>query len=75
MSFRCSLGSSARSGPALRTPNDLNAHQCIVYSRLPSASDWIFESEHGRHVVSIGGPLLVDDADAMEQAVLEQIKV
>ena len=38
-----------------RAPEDLNAHQCIVYSRVPAANDWIFESEHGRHVASIGG--------------------
>jgi len=56
-----------RSAP--RAPEDLNAHQCIVYSRQPSANDWIFESEHGRHVASIGGPLLIDDADAISWAV------
>ena len=58
-----------------RAPEDLNAHQCIVYSRLPAANDWIFESEHGRHVASIGGPLLVDDADAMEQAVMHHLGI
>jgi DNA-binding transcriptional LysR family regulator len=58
-----------------RAPEDLNAHQCIVYSRLPAANDWIFESEHGRHVASISGPLLVDDADAMEQAVMHHLGI
>ena len=29
---------------APRAPEDLNAHQCIVYSRVPAANDWIFES-------------------------------
>jgi DNA-binding transcriptional LysR family regulator len=58
-----------------RAPEDLSAHQCIVYSRLPAANDWIFESEHGRHVASIGGPLLVDDADAMEQAVMHHLGI
>ena len=58
-----------------RAPEDLNAHQCIVYSRLPSANDRIFESEHGRHVASINGPLLVDDADAMEGAVMHHLGI
>jgi DNA-binding transcriptional LysR family regulator len=58
-----------------RAPEDLSAHQCIVYSRLPAANDWIFESEHGRHVASISGPLLVDDADAMEQAVMHHLGI
>ncbi|MDO9295483.1 LysR family transcriptional regulator [Bradyrhizobium sp.] len=58
-----------------RTPEDLDAHQCIVYSRLSSASEWIFESEHGRHVASINGPLLVDDADAMQEAVMQHLGI
>lgn len=64
-----------RGRTAPRTPEDLNAHQCIVYSRQPSANEWIFESEHGRHVASISGPLLVDDADAMEQAVKQHLGI
>jgi DNA-binding transcriptional LysR family regulator len=58
-----------------RTPDDLAAHRCIVYSRLSSANEWTFESEHGRHVADISGPLLVDDADAMEQAVMHHLGV
>ncbi len=61
--------------PMPRTPEDLNAHQCIVYSRLPAASEWIFESEHGRHAVSVSGPLFVDDADAMEEAVMHHLGI
>src|SRR5712671_1602227 len=64
-----------RLGTVPRAPEDLNAHQCIVYSRVPAANDWIFESEHGRHVASIGGPLLVDDADAMEGAVMHHLGI
>ena len=29
--------------PMPTTPEDLNAHQCIVYSRLSPANEWIFE--------------------------------
>lgn len=61
--------------PKPRTPEDLNAHQCIVYSRLASAQEWTFESEHGRHVVAVDGPLLVDDADAMEEAVRHHLGI
>ena len=62
-----------RDHKAPRTPDDLGAHRCIVYSRLQSATEWTFESEHGRHVAAISGPLLVDDADAMEQAVMHHL--
>jgi DNA-binding transcriptional LysR family regulator len=61
--------------PMPRTPDDLNTHQCIIYSRLPAANEWTFESEHGRHVASIGGPVIVDDADAMEEAVMHHLGI
>lgn len=64
-----------RGRPTPRTPDDLNAHQCIVYSRSPTANMWAFESEHGRHVASVNGPVLVDDADAMEQAVMQHLGI
>jgi DNA-binding transcriptional LysR family regulator len=58
-----------------RTPEDLAAHQCIVYSRQPPADEWIFESEQGRHVASINGHVLVDDADAMQEAVMHHLGI
>lgn len=57
------------------TPEDLGRHQCIVYSRLSSANEWPFESEHGRHVATINGPILVDDADAMQEAVMAHLGI
>jgi DNA-binding transcriptional LysR family regulator len=64
-----------RGHPTPRAPADLNAHQCIIYSRLSPANEWIFESEQGRHVASINGPVLVDDADAMEEAVMHHLGI
>jgi DNA-binding transcriptional LysR family regulator len=58
-----------------RTPEDLRAHRCIIYSRLTPANEWTFESELGRHVVSVDGPLLVDDADAMKDAVMSHLGI
>jgi DNA-binding transcriptional LysR family regulator len=56
-----------------KTPEDLKAHQCILYPRLSPANEWAFESEHGRHVVPVKGAILVDDADAMESAVYHHL--
>lgn len=64
-----------RDRPAPRTPDDLAAHQCIVYSRISPIDEWTFESEHGRHVAVIRKPILVDDADAMQEAVTEHLGV
>ena len=61
--------------PLPRTPEDLAGHHCIVYSRLPASHEWTFESEHGRHVAAIRAPILIDDADAMEEAVRHHLGV
>lgn len=58
-----------------RTPDDLKQHECIVYSRLANAGQWAFESEDGRHVVAVSGAVVVDDADAMREAVLEHLGI
>ncbi|WP_426613198.1 LysR substrate-binding domain-containing protein [Bradyrhizobium sp. McL0616] len=61
--------------PMPRTPDDLSSHQCIVYSRMSPAHQWTFESEHGRHVASITGPIHVDDADAMQEATMQHLGI
>lgn len=48
------------------SPLELGDHQCIVYG---TTSRWDFESEHGRQSVEIGGPLRINDADAICDAV------
>jgi DNA-binding transcriptional LysR family regulator len=61
--------------PLPRSPEDLAGHHCMVYSRLPAAHEWTFESEHGRHVAAIRAPIMIDDADAMEDAVRHHLGV
>jgi DNA-binding transcriptional LysR family regulator len=56
-------------------PADLKHLHCISYSRLSPADQWTFESELGRHVVHIAATIVVDDADAMKQAVLHHLGV
>ena len=54
--------------PMPRTPDDLKAHQCIVYSRLPQAMNG--RSNPNLAATSSRSRLgLVDDADAMEKRV------
>jgi DNA-binding transcriptional LysR family regulator len=61
--------------PLPRTPEDLAGLHCIVYSRAPASHEWTFESEHGRHVAAIRAAILIDDADAMEEAVRHHLGV
>jgi DNA-binding transcriptional LysR family regulator len=62
-----------RQRPMPLIPDDLKNLHCIVYSGIPPAGQWTFESELGRHVVQIAGSIVVDDADAMRQAVLHHL--
>jgi len=59
----------------LESPDDLRGHNCIQYSRFSSNGTWSFESEFGRHVVEVKSSLVVDDTDAMLQAVLSGVGV
>ena len=42
---------------------------------MSRAHEWTFESEHGRHVAAIGGSILVDDADAMQEATMQHLGI
>lgn len=64
-----------RGRTAPRTPDDLRHHQCISYARLAPANQWTFESDDGRHVVTVSGAVMVDDADAMKEAVLQHLGI
>jgi len=54
-----------------RDPDELKEHSCIGYSRFGSTTNWIFESEFGRHTVDVDCSFRVDDADMLQAAVLE----
>jgi DNA-binding transcriptional LysR family regulator len=56
-------------------PGDLKDLQCIASSSASPANQWTFDSELGRHVVQISGSIVVDDVDAMKQAVLQHLGV
>jgi DNA-binding transcriptional LysR family regulator len=60
---------------APRNPDDLKDHQCITYARMVLANQWTFQSDDGRHVVSVSGAVMVDDADAMKEAVLQDLGI
>lgn len=61
--------------PAHETVEDLQSHHCIGYSRFGDVSQWVFESELGRHVAKIDCSINMDDADGMLSAVLEGLGI
>ncbi|MCX7069937.1 MAG: LysR family transcriptional regulator [Gammaproteobacteria bacterium] len=48
------------------SPLDLAQHGCIVSG---THNRWHFESEHGRHSVEVSGPIRINDAESILQAV------
>ncbi len=46
-----------------RMPEDLENHNCIASHGLTSAAPWSFE--HGKKMISVGGNITVNSADAM----------
>ncbi len=61
--------------PSPRDPGELAEHICIGYSRFGAPTKWVFEGEHGRHVVNVECIIKLDDADTLQAAVLEGMGV
>ncbi|MFM2280986.1 MAG: hypothetical protein RLZZ444_3217 [Pseudomonadota bacterium] len=56
-------------------PDHLGAIPCIAYARLSPHNQWAFESDSGRHVVSITPEITCDEADFMTEAALAGLGV
>ncbi|WP_420391236.1 LysR family transcriptional regulator [Acuticoccus sp.] len=67
-------GYFARRGRPQR-PQDLAAHDCVVYTQLATGNLWEFEGPEGAVSVPVSGRLRVSTADAMREAVLEGLGV
>jgi DNA-binding transcriptional LysR family regulator len=52
------------------TPHDLEAHNCLHYTRLGPRGEWRLRGARGEIVVNVKGSLRIDDDDALSQAVL-----
>ncbi len=61
--------------PAPNDPGELSEHLCIGYSRFGMTTNWVFESEFGRHSIDVECAFKVDDADMLQAAVLQGIGI
>lgn len=52
------------------TPTELARHNCLVYGPSARWTRWDFESEHGRHSVTVTGSVRISDLDALHEATL-----
>ncbi|NTB99225.1 LysR family transcriptional regulator [Agrobacterium tumefaciens] len=57
----------ARSQP-LRRPQDLEIHECLIFSHTSMRTQWLFESREGRISVPIMGRFATDSGEALRAA-------
>lgn len=55
---------------AVREPNQLQRHQCIVFSGADRPRDWTFTAPEGETTVRVSGRLTLSTVDALQDAVL-----
>ena len=59
-----------------RTPDELKAHQCLLYSYGESVKQWHFENEQGEQkTVQVTGPLLSNNGDLMCDAMVNDMGI
>ncbi len=59
-----------------KRPEDLSAHDCLLYTYLSSGETWTLTGADGvRHEVAVSGPLRVNTIDALRVAALDGLGV
>lgn len=58
-----------------RTPADLAEHDCIVYTRLTTGNQWVFESDSGPLVVDVKGRYRADNSEAVREGVINGLGI
>lgn len=58
-----------------RTPEDLQSHDCIVYSRLATGENWTFAGPDGPFTMPINGRFHVNNTEGVRAAILEGLGI
>lgn len=64
----CAAPAYLKSAGALRTPEDLPRHECLVFSHTTLRTQWVFDGPQGRESVSINGRFSTDSSEALRAA-------
>ncbi|WP_282604848.1 LysR family transcriptional regulator [Pelagibius sp. Alg239-R121] len=56
-------------------PQDLIAHNCLVYTYRASRNDWHFDGPEGHETVQVSGNLEANSAEALQSAVLSGVGI
>ncbi|HEX9672267.1 MAG TPA: LysR family transcriptional regulator [Burkholderiales bacterium] len=71
----CAAPGYLKQHDALRTPLDLERHNCLFYSFLESSFEWRFTSKAGDTAVRVTGNFTVNNSEALREAVLKGLGV
>ena len=69
----CAAPSYLRQAPALRTPDDLTRHRCVLFTFPEFRSRWLFRGGGGVSEVAVDGDVLISNALALREAALAGI--
>jgi DNA-binding transcriptional LysR family regulator len=64
---------AARGEP--KTPDDLEGHDCIVYTRLAAGANWTFKGSDGPKIVPVRGRLKINNTEGVRAAILEGLGI
>ncbi len=66
----CASPSYLAAKPALRTPMDLEQHECLGFAHAELRTHWIFDGPDGRVSAPVGARLMIDNGEALLSAAL-----
>lgn len=64
----CAAPAYLESAAKLRRPEDLQAHECLVFSHTSLRTQWSFDGPHGRVTIPIDGRFSTDSGEALRTA-------
>lgn len=64
----CAAPSYLAARPPIKTPMDLQDHECLGFSHTPLRTHWTFDGLEGRISVPISGRFMVDNGEALLSA-------
>lgn len=66
----CAAPAYIESAPALKQPEDLGAHECLIYSLSSSPDVWTFKKAERTAEISVSGRLKINNSIALKDAAI-----
>ncbi|QGY32308.1 LysR substrate-binding domain-containing protein [Pantoea cypripedii] len=66
----CAAPSYLETAPALKVPEELSRHQCLIFTHTTMRTEWRFTGPVGQHNVQVAGRFKTDNSEALREAAL-----